>query len=690
MSCHLNRKFVRFFGAVTALLLGFLALPQAQVAQAAAQEVNSAHLQLYSYWRISDYRAAEGNLGSRNFRFTVSRSGSLVPSTTITVTLIADTATASEDYSLFSGKNTTTLEFDFGDSQRDVYVYVNGDNIAERDERFFVRISTQSTFSKIEDSDGVGIILNDDALPQVSIGDAEVVEGNAGTTEMVFMLTRSANLYGTDSLTVGTADATATAGEDYTAQPAINVKFLPRQSEVKVSVLVNGDTLGEVDESFQLRVIGTVAFPLQVIKSAGTGIIRNDDHNAFISIGDVEVREGDDRYTSFMHFPITRSGDTSGTTSFTVSTADGTALAGSDYVRVRDLTVTFSPGQTQRSVTVIVLNDQDDEADEQLRLEVVNAPAFPAQVMKAAGTGTILNDDAPTFISIGDAETVETDTLNNAELGSDGSIMSFVITRSGDLTRRVSFEVETYNRSAKAGYDYDFSRDEVTFEPNETEKIVNVWVYGDNEVEPDEEFVLVATYEPGHPVVFTKNSGTGLIRDNDGPNGTIGVVSFSLIDAELDTVLIENFRGGSIDLSALGSARQITIRANTYGSKIGSVQFAIDGVPVNTENSAPYALAGNHQQDYFPWTFELNRIYGLSARAYTEANAQGQQGAARYIEFHFTEELAIPFTAQAAAEPAPQGVHPQPVIPELPKTTPITPREVIDPHGQDDQYTAEQ
>src|SRR5205823_324910 len=54
----------------------------------------------------------------------------------------------------------------------------------------------------------------------LSLGDATVVEGDAGTVDLVFPVTRTGDL--TSAITVGytTADGTATAGVDYTAVPA--------------------------------------------------------------------------------------------------------------------------------------------------------------------------------------------------------------------------------------------------------------------------------------------------------------------------------------------------------------------------------------------------------------------------------------------------------------------------------------
>ena len=55
-----------------------------------------------------------------------------------------------------------------------------------------------------------------------------------------------------------------------------------------------------------------------------------------------------------------------------VSTANGTALAGSDYTALNQ-TVVFNPGETQKTVQVGLLNDAISESDETFEL-VLSAP----------------------------------------------------------------------------------------------------------------------------------------------------------------------------------------------------------------------------------------------------------------------------------------------------------------------------
>ena len=72
------------------------------------------------------------------------------------------------------------------------------------------------------------------------------------------------------------------------------------------------------------------------------------------------------------------------------ATANGTAVAGSDYAAASG-TLTFAPGEIQKPVTVLVSRDTTAESSETLSLTLFSATN--ATLTKAAATGTIVDDD---------------------------------------------------------------------------------------------------------------------------------------------------------------------------------------------------------------------------------------------------------------------------------------------------------
>ena len=83
---------------------------------------------------------------------------------------------------------------------------------------------------------------------------------------------------------------------------------------------------------------------------------------ATLSIDDVSKNEGRSGTTTFT-FTVTRSGSTSGTATVNFATADGTAVAGSDYNAASGM-LTFAPGVLTQTINVGVKGDRTAEPNE--------------------------------------------------------------------------------------------------------------------------------------------------------------------------------------------------------------------------------------------------------------------------------------------------------------------------------------
>jgi hypothetical protein len=224
--------------------------------------------------------------------------------------------------------------------------------------------------------------------PSVSIGDAAVTEGDSGTTAARFTVTLSRAATSPVTVLWSTADGTATtANADYRAASG-TVTFAAGQTTQTVSVLVNGDTRTENNETFYVRLRQPSGATLS--DAEGLGTIRNDDKPS-ITVGNVRVTEGNSGTTNAV-FTVTLSVPTTRQVTVNFATANGTATAGSDYV-ARSGKLTFAPGETAKTVSVAVNGDTTVEADETFRL--VLSSAVNATLGTAQATGTIVNDDQP-------------------------------------------------------------------------------------------------------------------------------------------------------------------------------------------------------------------------------------------------------------------------------------------------------
>jgi hypothetical protein len=108
-----------------------------------------------------------------------------------------------------------------------------------------------------------------------------------------------------------------------------------------------------------------------------------------LSINDVSINEGQTGSSS-APFTVTLSAATTNTVSVQFTTIDGTATAGSDY-NFAFSTVTFTPGQTSRPVSVSVTGDTTSESNEAFGVKLTALSG--ATVARGLGQGTIVNDD---------------------------------------------------------------------------------------------------------------------------------------------------------------------------------------------------------------------------------------------------------------------------------------------------------
>ena len=104
--------------------------------------------------------------------------------------------------------------------------------------------------------------LADRRVPaSLSVGDAAVVEGNAGTHYAVVSVNLDAPGNRTVTVNYTTANGTSKAGRDYKFASG-RLSFLPGETSKSILVPVNGDRLGEVNENFFVKLSGPLRLPV--------------------------------------------------------------------------------------------------------------------------------------------------------------------------------------------------------------------------------------------------------------------------------------------------------------------------------------------------------------------------------------------------------------------------------------------
>jgi uncharacterized repeat protein (TIGR01451 family) len=119
-----------------------------------------------------------------------------------------------------------------------------------------------------------------------------------------------------------------------------------------------------------------------------------------LSVDDVSANEGNSGTSNF-NFTVSLSNSSSDTVTVDYATADGTATAPSDYIATSG-TLTYTPGQTSKTVAVSVNGDTASEPDETFTVDL--STPVNATIADDQGVGTIQNDDGGADLSLTKAD----------------------------------------------------------------------------------------------------------------------------------------------------------------------------------------------------------------------------------------------------------------------------------------------
>ncbi len=228
----------------------------------------------------------------------------------------------------------------------------------------------------------------------LTVNDVSLNEGNAGTTSFTFTVSLSAPAgAGGVTFDIATADNTATQPGDYTLKSLTGQTIPAGSSTYSFTVLVNGDTTPETNETFFVNVTNVTG--ATVTDGQGQGTIVNDDVAPNLTINDVSLNEGNAGTTTFTFTVSLSAPAPAGGVTFDIATADSTAVAPGDFTAKTLTGQTIPAGSSTYTFDVLVNGDTTPETDETFFVNVTNVTN--AIATDGQGQGTIVNDDL-TFI----------------------------------------------------------------------------------------------------------------------------------------------------------------------------------------------------------------------------------------------------------------------------------------------------
>jgi hypothetical protein len=381
---------------------------------------------------ISDSSVYEGNSGQTPAVFNVDLSSASPVTITVDYQTFTGTAATPKDYITTSG----TLTFAPGEVSRTVTVMVVGETMKEKDETFSVRLANPVN-ATIADAQGLGIILDDDSTPRLSATSTSLTEGTGGQKNMTFAVSpTNANqeTMTVDYVTVVDSTTSTREGIDYV--PVTGTITFPAESTdpVLVTVPIVGDRRHEKTQRLFLHLLNAV----QAVTGAdGEGDIEDDDPIPSISVADVTVGAASSGTVNAV-LTVTLSNDSDDLITVNYSTADGSAIAGTDYASASGV-LTFQPGETSHVITLVVNPEAYAGSISSFAVNL-SAPSNTT-LAKSAATVTIMPPSA--WVTSTAAE------FNSGSLSTGASVTE---TLNGELTLTATVDAEFSGTALPAGW----------------------------------------------------------------------------------------------------------------------------------------------------------------------------------------------------------------------------------------------
>lgn len=440
-------------------------------------------------------------------RITVERTGTLSGSTRVDYATSNGTALAGSDYTAKSG----TLELPSMAASKSVDVSITNDSSNEGDQTFTFKISNnlnigspRSATVTIQDDDMfvnwdevyVSISVPESAGPDLM--DIDLTDTANGTRDAIYDHEVTVSVVPADGSALVDSDYIATSGsETFSTDAFSNPPTYP--------VNIVDDDISEGTETFTVTLSSVVGGQLGA-RSVATITIIDDDAPAqtlAFSSATASVSEG----VGSANLTVTRSGGSTGTVTVSYATGGGSATSGSDFSSTSG-TLTFTSGQTTKTISVPITNDSTTESSESFTVSL-SSPSGATLGSPSSSTVTIVDDDGTSTV-LG----FSTSTYSVTEAGTSATI---TVTRSGSTSGSKQVDYTTNNGTATAGSDYTAAVGTLTFGGGETTKTFEVLISDDQSVEGDETVNITLTNPTGGATLGTSTAVLTITDDDSAP-----------------------------------------------------------------------------------------------------------------------------------------------------------------------------
>jgi hypothetical protein len=417
-----------------------------------------------------------------------------------------------------------TLTFNPGEMSKTFQVAIADDSDAESPENVRLVLSnpknlTAGAAPQIGPNAPAELTINDDDVSTFSFSaPAYFIDEDDASGQATITVNRSGATNVPASVGYSTSDGTATvAGSDYTAA-AGTLSFAAGETVKTFHVGVANDGAAEANETVNL----TLTTGGTAVATSLLSIVDNDNPKASVQLSSptYEVDEADG--TATVVVSLSHAVDADVTVDY--ATADGTAVAGSDYADTHG-TLTFTgnvnnggAGETSKAIQIPITQDADPEDPETLTVALSSALPGASSVLGAPATGTVMitDDDPPGAI---DFKSLRYDVNEAARTA------SVTVERVGGVGGAVSIDYQTKDGSATAGSDYAATSGTLHWAAGDSaDKTFTIPITWDGRAESTESISLALT-NPGGGADLGPDTDAIVRIGDDGASGPLALSS---------------------------------------------------------------------------------------------------------------------------------------------------------------------
>lgn len=439
------------------------------------------------------------------------------------------------------------------------------------------------------------------ALGVTGVAGADVRMGQAATQvsedlgSVTISVVRTTNDGSPVSVNFSTSPVTAEEGVDYVGTSGTLTWEADDLTAKVINVVLIDNGVADGTRDFDVVLTpGPTASAVLAPDTTTVTILDDEDANPTRVVLDqnfYSVSEGDlvDAANNTVAFSLARQGDTTQTSRVTVSTADGSALSGDDYIPLQRV-VEFAPGETTQAndlngdpLSIEIVRNDTDDGNRSFTLSL--SDAFQTDLgTPSSATVRILDDDNDDPVNVNTAISFVDSALTINE--SDNSAI-FRVQRTGSLDGEAAVEFRTEDGTARGNTDYEITSQTLTWDARDGSiKSVFVFIPNNDEVDGNRDFT---------GLLF--NPQNAEVTDPDGTNAAATKsITATIVDDELANPGEVRIVAGDIQLSVDEEGNNdstpgdglITIRVERVNGSEGTARVELSLTPNSASPGVDY------------------------------------------------------------------------------------------------------